>query len=121
MRHAGLVELGRHHPDVVRQSAGDLLHDSEARGMDAIVVGTENPHSLNCPYSANFTRPDNITGSFGQTGFFVCVERTPDSQTPDGLRRLFPDPPTGTKFSWNILWGSRVASLQIPLANPILS
>jgi hypothetical protein len=50
MRDAGLIELRRHHPNVVGQRAGDLLDDLQARGMDAVVVGAENSHPSNCPF-----------------------------------------------------------------------
>jgi len=39
VRHAGLVEFGRNHPDVVGQLLRDLLYNLEARRVDAVVVG----------------------------------------------------------------------------------
>src|SRR6476469_1948638 len=48
MRDAGLIELGRHHPDVVRQRTRDLLDHLQAGGMDAVVVGAENSHPPKC-------------------------------------------------------------------------
>ncbi len=44
MRDAGLVELRRDHPDVVRQRAADLGADVEPLGMDAVVVGDQDAH-----------------------------------------------------------------------------
>ena len=44
MRHAGLVVLGRDHPDVVGQSLRDLLADFQARRVDAVVVGDKDAH-----------------------------------------------------------------------------
>ena len=46
MRDAGLVELRRDHPDIVRQRAADLGADLEPLRMDAVVVGDENAHAL---------------------------------------------------------------------------
>ena len=46
MRHARLVELRRHHPDVVRQRAPDLGANVEPVGMDAVVVGDQDAHHL---------------------------------------------------------------------------
>src|SRR5476651_1377123 len=51
MRDPGLIELRRHDPDIFGQSAGDFLDDFQAGGMDAVVIGAENPHSLACPQS----------------------------------------------------------------------
>src|SRR3954451_4375757 len=45
MRNTGLVELRRDHPDVVGQFARDLLDDLQPRRVNAVVIGTENPHS----------------------------------------------------------------------------
>jgi hypothetical protein len=50
MRDPGLVELRRHHPDVVGQSAGDFLDDLQAGGVDAVVIGAENSHAFRCPF-----------------------------------------------------------------------
>ena len=50
MRDAGLVELRRHHPDVVGQRTRDLLDDLQAGGMDAVVIGAENSHPRKCPF-----------------------------------------------------------------------
>src|SRR6185369_16714725 len=44
MRDAGLVELRRDHPDVLRQRAADLGTDVEPLRVDAIVVGHEDAH-----------------------------------------------------------------------------
>src|SRR3979409_2461434 len=52
MRDAGLIELRRHHPDIVGQFAGDFLDDLQAGGMDAVVVGAENSHPLKCPFQS---------------------------------------------------------------------
>ncbi len=50
MRHARLIGLRRHDPDVVRQSARDCLAGIEARRMDAVVIGDEDTQSrpLDC-------------------------------------------------------------------------
>jgi hypothetical protein len=55
MRDAGLIELGRHHPDVVRQSPRDLLDNFQAGGMDAVVIGAENSHLADRPSSIDST------------------------------------------------------------------
>jgi hypothetical protein len=47
MRNAGLVELRRHDPDVIRQRARNLLDHFQAGRMDAVVIGAENSHPLN--------------------------------------------------------------------------
>src|SRR5665213_64639 len=46
MRDARLIELRRHHPDIVGQSARDLLDDLQPGCVDAVVIGAENSHSL---------------------------------------------------------------------------
>src|SRR5258707_866677 len=48
-RHAGLVVLGRDHPDVVGNLARNLLADLEAVGVDAVVVGDQDAHTLSLP------------------------------------------------------------------------
>src|SRR5215217_241477 len=48
MRDAGLIKLGRHDPDIIRQRTGDLLHDLEAGSMDAVIIGAENSHPFPC-------------------------------------------------------------------------
>ena len=48
MRDAGLIEFRRHDPDVVGQSAGDFLDDLQAGGMNAVIIGAENPHPSRC-------------------------------------------------------------------------
>ena len=52
MRNAGLVELGRHDPDVVGECARDLLDDLQPGRMDAVIIGAENSH----PAKALFDR-----------------------------------------------------------------
>ena len=49
MRDAGLIELGRHHPDVVGQRSRDLLDNLQAGGMNAVVIGAENSHPADMP------------------------------------------------------------------------
>ena len=44
MRHAGLVGLRRHDPDLVGQRARDFLAGFEARRVDAVVIGDEDTH-----------------------------------------------------------------------------
>ena len=44
MRGARLVGLRRHHPDILGDAGGDVLENVEARGLDAVVVGDQNPH-----------------------------------------------------------------------------
>src|ERR1700756_368225 len=51
MRHAGLIELRRHHPDIVGQCTRDLLDDLQAGGMDAVIVGAKNSHPAQVPFS----------------------------------------------------------------------
>ncbi len=46
MRHAGLIELRRDHPDIVGQRTRDLRADLETLGMDAVVVGDEDAHEV---------------------------------------------------------------------------
>ncbi len=46
MRDARLVELGRHHPDVVGQRARDLGADVETGRVDAVVIGDQDAHAL---------------------------------------------------------------------------
>ena len=53
MRHAGLVGLRRHHPDVIGQSAGDLFEHLEPAGMHAVVIGDENAHGARISLAAN--------------------------------------------------------------------
>src|SRR5260370_15768441 len=48
MRDGGLIELGRHHLDIVGQRARVFLDDLEAGGMDAVVIGAENSHPFQC-------------------------------------------------------------------------
>ena len=48
MRDAGLIELRRHDPDVVRQRARDLFDNLQAGGMDPVVIGAENSHPSKC-------------------------------------------------------------------------
>jgi DNA-binding transcriptional LysR family regulator len=50
MRDAGLIELRRHYPDIVRQRARDLLDNLQAGGMDAVVIGAKNSHPVKCPF-----------------------------------------------------------------------
>ena len=52
VRDAGLVELRRHHPDVVGQRLADLGADVEPVGMDAVVVGDQDAHALNDAFIA---------------------------------------------------------------------
>src|SRR3954452_5114514 len=49
MRHAGLIVLRRHHPDVLGNLARDLLADFQALRVDAVVVGDQNAHALPLP------------------------------------------------------------------------
>jgi hypothetical protein len=58
---AGLVGLGRYHPHVVAEFAGDLAQRVQTRGVDAVVVGEEDTHGLTisagpayamCPFGA---------------------------------------------------------------------
>ena len=47
VRHAGLLEGGRHHPDLAGgagELARDRLGDDEPRGADAVVVGDQDAH-----------------------------------------------------------------------------
>ena len=44
MRDTGLVELGRDHPDVVRERAADLDAGVEPFGVDTVVVGDQDAH-----------------------------------------------------------------------------
>jgi DNA-binding transcriptional LysR family regulator len=46
MRNAGLIELGRHNPDVIRQLSRNLFDNLQARRVDAIIIGAENSHSI---------------------------------------------------------------------------
>src|SRR3954453_286477 len=48
MRNSGLIEFGRHHPDIVGQRPRNLLEDFEPGGVDAVVIGAENSHPLRC-------------------------------------------------------------------------
>ena len=45
MRHAGLVEFRRHHPDIVGQRARDLGAGVEAGRVDAVVIGNQDTHA----------------------------------------------------------------------------
>src|SRR5258708_34258652 len=49
MRAAGLNELRRHHPNIVRQRAGDLLDDLHAVAEDARAISAENHSPYKCP------------------------------------------------------------------------
>ena len=41
---AGLFVLGRDHPDIIAERAGDLFGDGEARRMNAVVIGDQDAH-----------------------------------------------------------------------------
>src|SRR6516164_5434796 len=41
MRNTRLIELGRNHPDILRQGAGDLGARVEPLRMDAVIIGEE--------------------------------------------------------------------------------
>src|SRR4051794_8615653 len=50
MRDPGLIEFRRHNPEVVRQRTRDLFDDFQTRRVDAVVIGTENPHSAHTTF-----------------------------------------------------------------------
>src|ERR1700716_3552887 len=81
MRDAGLIELRRHHPDIVGQCAGDFLDDLQAGGMDAVVIGAENSHPFKCPFRS-------IPGWFNAP-FYPCraVEANPAKSSKKAPRR----------------------------------
>ncbi len=53
MRDAGLIKLGCDHPDIVGQSARNLLDDLQPGGVNAVVIGAENAHAANRPWSVD--------------------------------------------------------------------
>ena len=59
VRHARLVQLRRHDPDVVGKRARNLLDDLQARRVDAVVIGAENPHPAKTLFQPN---PDAFKG-----------------------------------------------------------
>src|SRR5882757_3380984 len=68
MRHARLIELRRHDPDVVGQRAGDLLDDLQARRMDAVVICAEDSHSLSAPFRSIPPALGAVLSGYGDRG-----------------------------------------------------
>src|SRR6187399_1428509 len=106
MRHAGLIELRRHYPDVLGQCAGDLLDDLQAGGVDAVIIGAENSHP-----------PERLSDRFHHDQWAVsypaiAVEANPANRigvpAPSWHRRL-PVPPTASDFPWGFVLRPRQA------------